>query len=77
MSNAYYNEIKEVTGRLIDSGIPCSQHIKALHKRAVEITSGDYKIKDDTNSVFSNIVMTFTVKRVSGLTKGQKITGEP
>lgn len=75
MSNAYYEEIKEVTSELIDSGIPCSQHIKALHKRAVEITSGEFKFKDDTNSAFSNIVMNFTVKRKSGLTKGQKLTG--
>ena len=75
MSNKYYTDVKNITSELINSGIPCSQHIKALHKRAVEITSGEYKIKDDTNSVFSNIIMTFTIKRVSGLANGNKLTG--
>lgn len=76
MSNVYYTKVRDYTGELIDSGIPCSSEIKNLHKRASQLTSGEYKIKDDSNSVFSNIIAVFTVKRKSGLSKGQKLTGE-
>ena len=76
MNQKYYNEIKEYTEEIISSGADCSSMIKILHKRAVEITSGEYKFKDESNSVFGNIVMVFTVKRETGLSKGQKLTGE-
>lgn len=75
MTNAFYTEIKEYTQELIDTGVPCSQKIKYLHKRATELTDPDYIIKDEGNNEFGNIVMYFTVKRPVGLDKGQKLTG--
>ena len=75
MTNAFYTEIKEYTQQLIDTGVPCSQKIKYLHKRATELTDPDYIIKDEGNNEFSNIIIYFTVKREVGLDKGQKLTG--
>ena len=74
-SYQYYTEVKEYTEEILSSGATCSSMIKALHKRAAEILSGDFKIKDESNSVFSNILMIFKVKREVGLAKGQKLTG--
>ena len=75
MTNAFYTEIKEYTQQLIDTGVPCSQKIKYLHKGATELTDPDYIIKDEGNNEFSNIIIYFTVKREVGLDKGQKLTG--
>lgn len=77
MSNRYYTRIKEITNNLInnDDGIPVSDNIRILNKRAKQLTDPDIKIKDDNKSEFSNIVMYFTVKRDSGLSIGQKLTG--
>lgn len=75
MCNKYYTEIRDYTSQIITSGAKCSQRIKLLHKRATEILDPDYKTKDESNSVFGNIVMVFTVKRETGLAKGQKLTG--
>ena len=75
MTNAFYTEIKEYTQQLIDTGVPCSQKIKYLQKRATGLTDPDYIIKDEGNNEFSNIIIYFTVKREVGLDKGQKLTG--
>lgn len=77
MSDRYYTRIKEVCKQLIDNDddIPVSDNIRIIYKRAKQLTNPDVKIKDDTKSEFSNIVMYFTVKRESGVYIGQKITG--
>ena len=75
MTHEFYTQVKEVTRELLDSGIPCSQSIHSWNKRATELTDPDYKIKDEFNSEFGYIVMSFTIKRTVGLFRGQKVTG--
>ena len=76
MQNAYYNRIKEVTQCLIDENRDkCSDKLKYYNKLAKDMTNPDLKIKDESNSVFSNIIIYFTVKKVVGAAPGQKFTG--
>lgn len=75
MSDRYYNEIKQYTQELLESGITCSPNIKILNKRAKELTDKTYKIKDENGSVFNNMIIYFLVKREVGLDRGQKLTG--
>lgn len=74
-TNEYYERIKVITKELIDSGVPCSQNILSLAKRAKELTDPNISIKDELGSEFSNIIVYFTIKRKTGLSKGQKLTG--
>ena len=75
----FYQEIYTVTQHLIDKGEKVSMSIKEWNKRAQELLNKDeetgYKIKDENNSVFSNIVIYFLIKRKVGLSRGQKLVG--
>lgn len=76
MADEYRREIKEFTSDLIINGHRVSDKIKILNKRATEqLDKKNYKIKDDNNSAFSNIKIDFTIKRMQGLFRGQKLTG--
>ena len=75
----FYQEVYTVTQHLIDKGEKVSMSIKEWNKRAQELLNKDeetgYKIKDENNSVFSNIVIYFLIKRKVGLSRGQKLVG--
>lgn len=75
MSTRYYERIKEYTQELIDSGVPCSSNIKVWNKNAKMFSDPEYRIKDENNSEFSNIVMYFLVKRYDVAKIGQKFAG--
>lgn len=79
MDIEFHKEIYRVTQELIDSGAKVSNAIKDWNKRSWELLYKDeqdgYKIKDENNSVFSNIVIYFLVKRKVGLSRGQKLVG--
>lgn len=79
MDIEFHREIYSVTQELIDRGEKVSNAIKEWNKRSRELLDKDeetgYKIKDDNNSVFSQIVIYFLVKRKVGLSKGQKLVG--
>jgi DNA-directed RNA polymerase beta subunit len=79
MDISFYQRVLEATQELIDSGYNVSKAVKEWNKRAKELLdkSDDtgYKIKDENNSVFSNIVIYFLVKRKVGLSRGQKLVG--
>lgn len=70
MIDAYYAEIRDFTRELIDSGVPCTQNIRSLNRRATERTDPDRLYKDESGSAFGYITMYFTVKRLKGLAKG-------
>ena len=48
---------------------------KKVKSRGVDMKSLLSKIKDEFNSEFGYIVMSFTIKRTVGLFRGQKVTG--
>lgn len=76
MIYAFYMRIKESTQKLIDEGKKCSNTLLYWNKRVKELTDPDIKLKDDMGNAFSNIVMYVKIKRVVGLSVGQKLTGE-
>lgn len=79
MDIEFHTKVYEATQELIDSGCKVSNAIKEWNKRCKELLNKDevdgYKIKDENNSVFSNIVIYFLVKRKVGLSRGQKLVG--
>ena len=79
MDIEFYQEVYATTQKLIDKGENVSMSIKEWNKRAKELLDKDeetgYKIKDENNSVFSNIVIYFLIKRKVGLSRGQKLVG--
>lgn len=75
MTIEFKQKVLDYTQELIDSGKKVSANIKTCNKNAREYLSPEYKFKDENNSVFSNIVIYFLVKRPVGLYKGQKLTG--
>lgn len=76
MDIEFQTEIYEVTNKLIKDGKKVSMNIKIWNERARQLLDKEnYRIKDENNSVFSNIVMYFLVKRTVGLSKGQKLVG--
>lgn len=79
MDIAFHEEVRDVTQELIDGGFKVSNAIKDWNKRCKELLNKDeetgYKIKDESNSVPSGIVMYFLVKRKVGLFRGQKLVG--
>lgn len=72
--NRYWQEIYDVTGELLNSGQACSKDIKYLYKRSERILDPEYKWKDDS-SIYSNMIIEFTVSRDVGLISGNKLTG--
>lgn len=79
MDIEFYQSVYDVTRDLIARGENVSMAIKEWNKRAQELLNKDeengYKIKDENNSVFSNIVIYFLIKRKVGLSRGQKLVG--
>lgn len=78
MDIAFHQEIYSVTQELISRGEKVSNAIKEWNKMSRELLDkgeDGYKIKDENNSVFSNIVIFFLVKRKVGLSRGQKLVG--
>ena len=79
MDIEFHEEVYSVTQELIDRGEKVSTSIKEWNKMSRELLNKDeedgYKIKDENNSVFSNIIIYFLVKRKVGLSKGQKLVG--
>ena len=79
MDIEFHQEVFSVTQELISKGLKVSNAIKEWNKRSRELLDKDeetgYKIKDDNNSVFSQIVIYFLVKRKVGLSRGQKLVG--
>ena len=79
MDIEFHEEVYSVTQELIDRGEKVSTAIKEWNKMSRELLNKDeedgYKIKDENNSVFSNIIIYFLVKRKVGLSKGQKLVG--
>jgi DNA-directed RNA polymerase beta subunit len=78
MDIAFHEEIYSVTQELISRGEKVSNAIKEWNKMSRELLDkgeDGYKIKDENNSVFSNIVIFFLVKRKVGLSRGQKLVG--
>jgi len=75
----FHQRVRDATQELIDAGYNVSNAIKDWNKRSKELLDKSeatgYKIKDDNNSAFSNIVIYFLVKRKVGLSKGQKLVG--
>lgn len=76
MSKKFYGAVAEYTQTLIDADpSKCSEDIKHWNSRAKDLTAENVKFRDENASAFSHIVMYVTVKRVVGLSKGQKLTG--
>lgn len=75
MTDRFYARIKEITDRIIDSGDDCTDAVYYWNKRSHDLTNPNLKIKDELGSAFGNIVIYFTVKRIVGLEKGQKLVG--
>lgn len=75
----FHERVRDATQELIDRGCRVSNAIKEWNKRSKELLDKSeetgYKIKDDNNSAFSNIVIYFLVKRKVGLARGQKLVG--
>lgn len=75
----FHEAVRDATQELIDKGYKVSNAIKDWNKRCKELLDKDditgYKVKDDNNSAFSNIVIYILVKRKVGLSRGQKLVG--
>lgn len=79
MDIEFHQRVVDATQELIDRGEKVSMQVKEWNKRCKELLNKDektgYKIKDENNSAFSNIVMYFLIKRKVGLYRGQKLVG--
>lgn len=75
MQEEFYTRIFEVCDEIRKSGSKVSRDINFLWSKAKNILDPDVKFKDTNGSVFSNMVIEFTVKREVGISPGQKITG--
>lgn len=75
----FNTEVYKVTQELIDNGENVSTAIKEWNNRSRDLLNKSEedgcKIKDDNNSVFSQIVIYFLIKRKVGLSRGQKLVG--
>lgn len=72
---AFYTKVKEICEEIIDSGSKRSKDINYWYRRACDILNPEYKWREQNGSVFSNIVIEFTIERDIPLSVGQKITG--
>lgn len=70
----YYEKIKEVCEEIFDSGYKFTHNVDYLYKRACEFLDEDKRWKNN-DSVFSNLFLEITVKKLDGLDVGQKLTG--
>lgn len=70
----YYDEIKSACESIFDSGYEYTHEIDYLYKRACEFLDPDKRWKNN-DSVFSNLYVVITVKKIEGLQIGQKLTG--
>lgn len=79
MDYEFHQEIYLATQELISSGAKVTNAIKEWNNMSRKLLDKSdetgYKIKDENNSVFSNIIIYFLVKRKVGLSRGQKLVG--
>lgn len=71
----YYKEVYDYTQELIDAGCDVTHRIRVLNKDAKDYLDPEVKFKDENDRIFSHAVMYFTIKKETGVLKGQKITG--
>lgn len=70
----YNEEIVKTCEEIFETGYKVSSEIKHLYARAKSYLNTDYKWKEG-DGVFSNLVIELTIKTVTPLQVGQKITG--
>ncbi len=75
MQERYYTRLRETLKVCIESGSNYSDDIAFYYKKAKDALDPDYKWMDTNNSIFSNIIIEFTVYKNVYLSEGQKITG--
>ena len=75
MQERYYRKLYEVTSRIIESGEDYSSDIGFYYKKSRDILDPNIKWKDEDGSIFSNMIIEFTIVRNMPLKVGQKITG--
>lgn len=70
----YYRDIKETCEEIMSSGEKYTHELDYLYKRACEFLDPESRWKDN-DSLFSNLLITITVKNPSQLQIGQKLSG--
>lgn len=71
----FYRKIYLRCKKIIESGSNYSSDINYYYKRAKNYLDENYKWREEDNSVFSNMIIEFTIERNISLSAGQKITG--
>ena len=70
----YYREILETCEEIINSGYKYSRDIDYLYKRSQEMLDKEKKWREN-DTCYGNLELEITIRRVSPLAKGSKITG--
>ena len=70
----YYREILETCEEIINSGYDYSRDVDYLYKRSKEMLDKEKKWRENDNC-YGNLELEITIRRISPLAKGSKITG--
>lgn len=71
---AFFTALYDECLRIIESGENYSRDIRYWFQRSANILDPDFKWRDD-DSIFSNMIIEFTVKKEAALDTGSKVTG--
>lgn len=72
----YYKEVVDLTEYVVKDNKPHSRNFNYIYKKSKDILNPEVKwCEQQSKKPFSNIVLEFTVMRVTPLKKGSKITG--
>ncbi len=75
LQTKFYQKVYSQCKEIIESGSKYSADISYYFKKASQILNPNVKWKEESGSVYSNMVVEMTFTRNSALTVGQKITG--
>jgi DNA-directed RNA polymerase beta subunit len=75
MQENFYRKLYLRCKKIIESGSEYSSDINYYYKKAKNYLDENYKWREEDNSVFSNMIVEFTIERDIALSTGQKITG--
>jgi len=75
MQTEFYQKVYNTCKEIIDSGSKYSNDVAYYFKKSKEILDPDTKWREESSSIFSNMIIEFLVERDSALTIGQKISG--
>ena len=72
--NKYYEKIKKVLGKLINSGKKCTDDLTYLYRRACDFTDPDIRFRNDKTD-FDHIIIRFRILENCPLHIGSKLAG--